>query len=59
MEERKGMDLLKDIETLVVRGHIDAASNYPKDLSGKPGVREKVAEALEKGFSPQDILLNA
>jgi 5-methyltetrahydrofolate--homocysteine methyltransferase len=50
------MELLKRIEELVVRGHIDAESRYPKDLSGQPGVREKVADALEKGISPQDIL---
>jgi len=50
------MELLKQIEELVVRGHIDAESRYPKDLSGQPGVREKVADALEKGISPQDIL---
>jgi 5-methyltetrahydrofolate--homocysteine methyltransferase len=50
------MELLKQIEELVVRGHIDADSRYPKDLSGQPGVREKVADALEKGISPQDIL---
>ncbi len=53
------MDLLKQIEDLVVRGHIDAESRYPKDLTGEPGVREKVANALEKRISPQDILLNA
>jgi 5-methyltetrahydrofolate--homocysteine methyltransferase len=52
------MELLKRIEELVVRGHIDADSRYPKDLSGQPGVREKVADALEKGISPQEILLN-
>ncbi|HAE87239.1 TPA: cobalamin-binding protein [Candidatus Marinimicrobia bacterium] len=52
------MELLKQIEELVVRGHIDADSRYPKDLSGQPGVREKVADALEKGISPQDILTN-
>jgi methanogenic corrinoid protein MtbC1 len=53
------MDLLKQIEELVVRGHIDADSRYPKDLTGSPGVKEKVAEALDKGISPQEILLNA
>ncbi|MCD6235250.1 MAG: corrinoid protein [Candidatus Marinimicrobia bacterium] len=52
------MELLKQIEELIVRGHIDADSRYPKDLSGQPGVREKVADALEKGISPQDILMN-
>ncbi|BFN36975.1 corrinoid protein [Fidelibacter multiformis] len=52
------MELLKQIEELVVRGHIDAESRYPKDLSGQPGVREKVADALEKGISPQEILWN-
>jgi len=52
------MELLKQIEELVVRGHIDAESRYPKDLSGQPGVSEKVADALEKGISPQEILWN-
>lgn len=50
------MDLLKHIEYLVVRGHIDASSRYPKDLEGEPGVQEKVAEALDQGITPQDIL---
>ncbi len=50
------MELLKQIEELVVRGHIDVESRYPKEMSGEPGVREKVAEALEKGITPQDIL---
>ncbi len=50
------MELLKQIEYLVVRGHIDASSRYPKDLEGEPGVQEKVSEALDCGVTPQDIL---
>jgi 5-methyltetrahydrofolate--homocysteine methyltransferase len=50
------MELLKQIEYLVVRGHIDASSRYPKDLEEEPGVKEKVSEALDYGVTPQDIL---
>lgn len=50
------MNLLESIKEGVVRGHIDAASKFPKELEGKPGVKELTEEAIRAGIAVEDIL---
>lgn len=50
------MNLLESIKEGVVRGHIDAASKFPKELEGKPGVKELTEEAIRAGIPVEDIL---
>jgi len=50
------MALLDEIKDLVVRGHINIQSKYPPDLAQKPGVEEKVKEALDQKLDIGDIL---
>lgn len=47
---------LKQIADNVIVGHINAASSYPPDMKGKPGVEELVKQAIADGLSPHDIL---
>ena len=47
---------LKQIADNVIRGHVNAASNYPPDMKGQPGVEELVKQAIAGGDSPYDIL---
>ena len=53
------METIERIRDLVIRGHIDAASKYPPDLKGEPGVREAVEEALAAGTDLERILKDA
>jgi 5-methyltetrahydrofolate--homocysteine methyltransferase len=50
------MALLDEIKDLVVRGHINIQSKYPPELAQKPGVEEKVKEALDQKLDIEDIL---
>ena len=50
------MDYIEEIKSCVIKGHINKDSNYPQDLSGKPGVEEIVQEALEQDIPVGDIL---
>lgn len=50
------MNLLESIKEGVVQGHIDAASKFPKELEGKPGVKELTEEAIRAGIPVEDIL---
>ena len=52
-------EILSEIAALVERGKLDAASKYPRDLIGQPGVKEKVQEALDSGIPAQQILNEA
>jgi 5-methyltetrahydrofolate--homocysteine methyltransferase len=49
-------EILKTIADRVIAGRVDAASPHPPELRGKPGVKELVREALEKGLSAQSVL---
>jgi 5-methyltetrahydrofolate--homocysteine methyltransferase len=49
-------EILNEIANLVERGKLDAASKYPRDLMGQPGVKEKVQAALDAGIAARDIL---
>lgn len=53
------MSVLEEIAALVEMGRTDAASKYPRSMVGKPGVKEKVADALEQGVAARDILNEA
>lgn len=50
------MSLIEQIREHVIRGHIDAASKYPPDLKGQPGVKELVQQALAEGLPVESIL---
>jgi 5-methyltetrahydrofolate--homocysteine methyltransferase len=50
------MEILAQIAGLVERGRADANSNYPRDMKGQPGVKEKVKEALAQGIPASQIL---
>ncbi|MFH0792541.1 MAG: B12-binding domain-containing protein, partial [bacterium] len=50
------MEILGEIAALVEQGKKDAQSNYPRQMKGQPGVREKVEEALRQGIEPMRIL---
>lgn len=50
------MNLLESIKDGVVQGHIDAASKFPKEREGKPGVKEFTEEAIRTGIPVEDIL---
>ena len=52
----KEMKLIVEIREGVVKGHINTASNYPADMSGKPGVEELVESALNEKVDIEDIL---
>jgi 5-methyltetrahydrofolate--homocysteine methyltransferase len=52
------MSLLDEIRENVVRGHINKDSNYPPDLSGKPGVEELVENAITQNLDVSEILHN-
>jgi 5-methyltetrahydrofolate--homocysteine methyltransferase len=56
VEENEMSSLLAEIAELVAQGHANAASKYPPSMLGKPGVAEKVAEALENGIDPRQIV---
>ncbi len=50
---------MADLETIadnVIRGHVNADSNYPPDKKGEPGVEELVKQALDEGVEAQEIL---
>ncbi|MFB0517094.1 MAG: corrinoid protein [Candidatus Neomarinimicrobiota bacterium] len=40
------MDLIAQMKDAIVRGHINAASPYPPDMVGQPGIIELVGKAL-------------
>lgn len=44
------------IAEALIAGKIDRNSKYPPALAGQPGVKERVAEAVEAGAAPGDIL---
>jgi 5-methyltetrahydrofolate--homocysteine methyltransferase len=50
------MALLDEICELVVKGHINIQSKYPPELAQKPGVEEKVKEAIDQNTDIGDIL---
>ncbi len=50
------MKLIEEIRESVVKGHINTASNYPADMSGKPGVEELVESALNEKVDIEEIL---
>jgi 5-methyltetrahydrofolate--homocysteine methyltransferase len=49
-------ELLKTIGERVIVGRVDANSPHPPELKGQPGVKELVAQAIDKGIDPQAIL---
>ena len=53
---RKIVGVLEEITEAVVRGHVNAQSNYPPDLAGKAGVSEGVEEALRQQIEPGKII---
>ncbi|MCX7044691.1 MAG: corrinoid protein [Candidatus Sumerlaeota bacterium] len=44
------------IADALVAGKIEKDSKYPPKLAGKPGVKERVQEALDEGAAPGEIL---
>jgi 5-methyltetrahydrofolate--homocysteine methyltransferase len=50
------MGLIEEIKNCVIKGHVNAQSNYPQDLSGKPGVEELVNDAITQKVETSDIL---
>jgi len=52
------MSLIEEIKQNVIRGHINKDSNYPPDLSGKPGVEDLVEDAISKNLDVGEILNN-
>lgn len=52
-------ELLEKISMVVERGKADKSSPYPPDLKDQDGADELTAEALEKGFSPDEVLQKA
>ena len=50
------MSLIEEIKNSVIRGHVNAASNYPQDMKEKPGVEELVKKAIEEKIGSGDIL---
>ena len=50
------MGLIEEIKNCVIKGHVNAQSNYPQDLSGKPGVEELVNDAITQKAETSDIL---
>jgi len=50
------MGLIEEINNCVIKGHVNAQSNYPQDLSGKPGVEELVNDAITQKVETSDIL---
>jgi len=50
------MGLIEEIKNCVIKGHVNGESNYPQDLSGKPGVEELVNDAIDQKIDTSDIL---
>jgi 5-methyltetrahydrofolate--homocysteine methyltransferase len=50
------MNLLEEIKTCVIKGHINSNSNYPADLAGQPGVEELVTQAISEKIEVSEIL---
>ncbi|MBN1699305.1 MAG: corrinoid protein [Spirochaetales bacterium] len=48
--------LLSRLALCIEMGKQNKSTPYPKELAGQDGAEELVAEALEKGVSPRDIL---
>ncbi len=53
------MKLIDKIKDRVIRGHINANSRFPKDLTGKEGVEELVQKAIDEKISVGKILNEA
>ncbi len=52
-------EMLETIKMNVLQGRVDAEDEgLEGDMEGKPGVLELVKEAVEKGLSPKNILLD-
>jgi len=52
-------ELLEKIAGVIERGKTDKDSPYPPELKNQKGADELTKEALELGFSPDDVLQNA
>ncbi len=50
------MNIIDEIKNLVVSGHINSNSKYPPEFADKPGVQEKVQEAVSANIEVEDIL---
>jgi 5-methyltetrahydrofolate--homocysteine methyltransferase len=48
--------VLDEITILIIRGRADAQKNYPPELAGQPGVKEKVEQAIAEGIEPNRII---
>lgn len=53
------MSVLESIKHCVVQGHIDAASKFPKNMEGQPGVKELTQQALQENVNVESILAEA
>jgi len=53
------MKLIDEIKDRVIRGHINAKSRFPKDLTGEEGVEELVQKAIDEKISVGKILNEA
>ena len=49
-------EIIQQISLCVEKGKVDKNSSFPPEMKGKEGVDELVIEALEKGFSPHEVL---
>lgn len=50
------MAIFSEIAENIICGHVNAASGYPPDRKGKPGVEELVKQAIAENISPQEVL---
>jgi 5-methyltetrahydrofolate--homocysteine methyltransferase len=53
------MKLIDEIKDRVIRGHINAKSRFPKDLTGEEGVEELVQKAIDEKIPVEKILNEA
>ena len=53
------MKLIDEIKNRVIRGHINAKSRFPKDLTGEEGVEELVQKAIDEKIPVGKILNEA
>ncbi len=53
------MKLIDEIKDRVIRGHINAKSRFPKDLTGEEGVEELVQKAIDEKIPVGKILNEA
>jgi methanogenic corrinoid protein MtbC1 len=53
------MDILEKLTLCIERGKVDAAATFPSDMGSEPGADELTRQAIDQGFSAEEILNKA